>query len=240
MKPIIHIVPVLRDNYCYIIEGENKACIIVDPGQVKPVELFIAQHGLRPTLILNTHHHADHVAGNAELKTLYNVPIHGPKAEAALIPHMTHGLSEGDVVTQDGITLTVAETPGHTLGHIVFYCSEAHALFAGDTLFSMGCGRLLEGTPAQMYESLQRLKALPPETEIYCGHEYTQSNGEFALSVDPSNTHLAARMAEVKKLRTNNLPTIPVSLETELKTNPFLTANDLATFTERRAAKDNF
>lgn len=236
---MIHIVPILRDNYCYLLEGEDKTCIILDPGQITPVESHIAQHGLKPVLILNTHHHADHIAGNAELKTKYAIPVAGPRAEQTKIPHMDKGLAEGDMIEQSGIVLSVMETPGHTKGHIVFHWKDRDALFCGDTLFSMGCGRLFEGTAEDMFESLQKIKSLPPETGIYCGHEYTASNGSFAQNVESDNTDIQARMKEVLKLRTNNLPTIPVTLETELKTNPFLRAPDVSTFAALRKQKDN-
>lgn len=237
---MIHIVPILRDNYCYLIEGADKACIIVDPGQVTPVESHIAQHGLKPVVILNTHHHADHVAGNAELKARYGIPVIGPGAEKAKIPHMDKGVGEGDAIEQAGIALSVLETPGHTKGHIVFYCKDKGALFSGDTLFSMGCGRLLEGSAGEMFESLQKIKSLPHDTDIYCGHEYTKSNGDFALTVEPDNNDIKNRMKDVIKLQTNNRPTLPVTLAVELKTNPFLRSADSATFAQRRRQKDNF
>jgi len=238
--PHIHIIPTLRDNYAYLIEGSDKECLIVDPGEVMPVDAYIQQHGLKPVLILNTHHHADHVAGNAELKAKYQIPVVGPKAELKLIPHITKGVDESDTIEQSGITLSVIETPGHTNGHIVFYCKEAYALFSGDTLFSMGCGRLLEGTADHLYASLQKLKTLPPQTQIYCGHEYTKSNGEFAINVEPGNVDIPVRLREVAKLRINNQPTIPVTLETELKTNPFLRADSAKNFAELRLRKDTF
>lgn len=237
---MIHIIPILRDNYCYLIEGADKQCAIIDPGEVKSVQLYIEQHGLKPIAILNTHHHADHIAGNADLKKHYQIPVIGPKAEAKHIPNMDRGLDEGDRFSEAGIDLSVIATPGHTNGHIVFYWEKESALFAGDTLFSMGCGRLLEGTAQDMYNSLQKLKALPAETQIYCGHEYTQSNGAFALSVDPDNVDLKVRLEEVRKLRLNNRPTLPVSLATEMKTNPFLRAASLNDFAGLRARKDNF
>lgn len=237
---MIHIVPILRDNYCYLLEGEGKACIILDPGQITPVESHIAQHGLKPAMILNTHHHADHIAGNAELKATFDIPVIGPKAEQTKIPRMDKGVSEGDTIEHSGIVLSVIETPGHTKGHVAFYWKDQRALFCGDTLFSMGCGRLLEGSAEEMFASLQKIKSLPPETEIYCGHEYTQSNGAFAQSVDPGNADIQARMKDVVKLQTNNRPTIPVTLATELKTNPFLRAQDVSAFAALRTQKDNF
>lgn len=238
--PAVHIVPILRDNYCYIVEGDDQNCIIIDPGQVAPVSAFIAERSLNPALILNTHHHADHVAGNAELKSLYNVPIIGPKSEMPMIPHIDKGVAEGDVIDQSGTTLHVIETPGHTNGHIVFYAPALNALFAGDTLFSMGCGRLLEGSADDMFASLQKLAPLPDDTLLYCGHEYTESNGRFALSVEPDNRDIQTRMADVAKLRANGLPTLPVTLRTERATNPFLRADSAKKFAELRLRKDQF
>lgn len=240
MTAAIHIIPVLRDNYCFIIEADNKNCIIVDPGQVTPVETFIQEHQLKPVLILNTHHHADHIAGNADLKARYNTPVIGPKKESHLIPHITGGVSEGDEINESGVRLKVLETPGHTKGHIVFYALDLAALFCGDTLFSMGCGRLLEGDADEMFTSLQKIKSLPPETLIYCGHEYTKANGTFASHLSPGDPDVMARIKDVEKHRMNDLPTIPVTLETELKTNPFLKAGSVEAFAAIRRQKDHF
>ena len=237
---MIHIVPILRDNYCYLLEGADKRCLILDPGQVTPVESHLRLHGLTPVGILNTHHHADHIAGNTELKQKFGIPVIGPKAEQAKIPHMDKGLVENDLLSESGIELTVFETPGHTKGHIVFYWKEKSALFSGDTLFSMGCGRLLEGTAEDMFSSLQRIKSLPPDTNIYCGHEYTKSNGDFALSIDPHNQDIQNRQKDVIRLQNNGRPTLPATLESELKTNPFLRAADCAAFALLRKQKDNF
>lgn len=236
----VHIIPILRDNYCYLIEGHDKECLIVDPGQTGPVEETIARLGLKPVLILNTHHHADHVAGNGYLADFYDIQVAGPKSEGRLIPHLDIELVDGQTIAQSSITLRVITTPGHTMGHIVFHDAENQNLFSGDTLFSMGCGRLMEGTPSDMFASLQKLKTLPAQTNIYCGHEYTQSNGDFAAHILPSNDAIATRMTDVKKLRLNNLPTLPVTLETEFQTNPFLMAKTIETFAAYRAQKDSF
>jgi len=237
---LIHIIPVLTDNYCYLIEGNDKECLIVDPGEFTPVTNYITAHTLKPVMILNTHHHGDHVGGNAELANAYNIPVNGPEFERAKIPLMTKGLKEGDIVTQSGLTLKVIETPGHTKGHIILYVPAFNALFSGDTLFSMGCGRLFEGTPADMFDSLQKIKSFPPETNIYCGHEYTKANGNFALHLDPENIDIIRRMKDVETSRAANRPTIPVTLGEELKTNPFLRAQTLEEFTRIRSLKDHF
>ena len=240
MTITVHTVPILRDNYCFVVEGDDKYCLIVDPGQVTPVESFIEANKLKPFLILNTHHHADHVAGNVELAARYKIKIAAPKAEMAHIPGASEGLVDGDTVGGHGISFRVLETPGHTMGHICFYEPQAGILLAGDTLFSMGCGRLMEGSAEHLYNALQKLKHLPPATQIYCGHEYTESNGVFALACEPDNADIKARIAQVAKLRLNDQPSIPVNLETELNTNPFLRAETLPEFAELRAKKDRF
>lgn len=237
---MIHIVPILRDNYCFLLEGADRQCLIIDPGQVTPVESHLKLHGLTPVAILNTHHHADHIAGNAELKQKFSIPVIGPKAEQGKIPAIDKGVAEGDWFEEAGIRLSVIETPGHTKGHIAFYWKDKGALFCGDTLFSMGCGRLLEGTAEEMYSSLRKIKTLPPETDIYCGHEYTKANGAFAMSVEPDNPDIQNRLKEATRLQTNGRPTIPVSLALEMKTNPFLRAENAAAFAELRRQKDNF
>jgi hydroxyacylglutathione hydrolase len=233
----IHTVAILRDNYCFLIEGPDQTCVIVDPGEVTPVEASIKTLGLTPTLILNTHHHADHVAGNKALKELYKISVAAPETELSRIPHADISLKPGDIAAFD---LEVLFTPGHTNGHISFHSPSYHALLCGDVLFSMGCGRVLEGTHEDLYNSLQLLKTLPLNTKIYCGHEYTQSNGAFALTIHPSNSVIQARMEDVRKLRSNNLPTLPVTLETELQTNPFLMAESLEEFKSLRDKKDRF
>ncbi len=237
---MIHIVPILRDNYCFLLEGADRQCLIIDPGQVTPVESHLKLHGLTPVAILNTHHHADHIAGNAELKQKFSIPVIGPKAEQGKIPAIDKGVAEGDWFEEAGIRLSVIETPGHTKGHIAFYWKDKGALFCGDTLFSMGCGRLLEGTAEEMYSSLRKIKTLPPETDIYCGHEYTKANGAFAMSVEPDNPDIQNRLKEATRLQTNGRPAIPVSLALEMKTNPFLRAENAAAFAELRRQKDNF
>ena len=240
MTPRIHIIPILRDNYCYLVEGADRQCLIVDPGEVSPVMRYIEAQNLTPIMILNTHHHADHIAGNAELKSAYAVSVAGPEAERKFIPGLDIGLKDGDHLDQAGLKLQVLETPGHTKGHIVFHIAALDALLCGDTLFSMGCGRLLEGTADEMFASLQKLKSLPANTNIYCGHEYTSANASFALSEEPDNETIKSRMAEVEKLRANNLPTIPVTLKTELDTNPFLRAANARIFAALRQRKDIF
>lgn len=240
MSALVHIIPVLRDNYAYIVEGADGACVIVDPGQVEPVKAFIAQKEFHPVAIINTHHHADHIAGNAELAALYKIPVIGPEAERQKIVGISGGVKDGDVLNLAGMQFHVIETPGHTLGHVCFHEQAHKILLSGDTLFSLGCGRLIEGNADQMFASLQRLSALPDETLIFCGHEYTESNGRFALSVIPDNKDLLARMQEVRKRRANNLPTVPSTIKMERATNPFLRAGTAKEFAGLRARKDSF
>jgi hydroxyacylglutathione hydrolase len=240
MLPSVHVLPILRDNYCYIVQGGKSECIIIDPGQPSPVISFLHEHALTPVAIFNTHHHGDHVAGNAELVRLWNIPVIAPAKEMHKIPMASRPAKEGDVLEFADLSLQVIETPGHTAGHICFYETQGKSLFCGDTLFSMGCGRLLEGTAEEMFQSLEKIKSLSPETMIYCGHEYTEENGNFALGLGPENQALRSRMAEVRILRMNAMPTIPVGLFTELETNPFLKATDAKSFAEIRKRKDKF
>ena len=247
----IEIVPCLSDNYAYLVKA-GTACAVVDPSEAAPVKAALDRLGWRPSHILNTHHHSDHVGGNLELKRLYGAEIVGPGKDAARIPGLDTGVDEHSGWEFAGHGVRILEVPGHTRGAITFVV-EGHA-FTGDTLFAMGCGRLFEGDPAMMWKSLSKLKALPDATKIYCGHEYTESNGRFALTIEPGNAALAARMTEVKAARAKGLPTIPSTIGLEKKTNPFLRpdseeiqdrlgmrdASDTAVFGEIRRRKDNF
>lgn len=228
---IIHILPLLTDNYAYVIE-QNSTAMVIDPGEAAPVLGFLKTKNLRLTHILCTHHHGDHVAGVPELKTQTGARVIGSAADHYRLPFL-------DILVKDGnITegLHVIETPGHTQGHICYYSPTMKALFAGDTLFSLGCGRLLEGTADQLWGSLQKLIALPDETNLYAGHEYTASNARFCLSLDPDNEALQKRAAHIQTIK----PTYPVSMATEKQTNIFLKAKSPAEFAELRALKDKF
>jgi hydroxyacylglutathione hydrolase len=236
---VIHVVPVLSDNYSYVIEHDGH-CAVVDPGEAKPVLAFLDSHGLKPELILLTHHHGDHIAGTAEIQRQFDACIAAPASEKGRIPNVKLPQEDQDILRLGTLEFHVIATPGHTSGHIAFYSPEAKALFSGDTLFSLGCGRLFEGTPEQMWMSLNRLAALPGDTLIYCGHEYTAANGLFALEADPDNADLLERMAEVNRLREDGQPTLPVSLGLEKKTNPFLRAGSAERFAELRRLKDTF
>jgi hydroxyacylglutathione hydrolase len=223
----IVLVPALSDNYVYLLhDAASGATAVVDPGEAAPVEAALVERGWTLTHILNTHHHADHIDGNEALKAKYGATLVGPKAEAARIPDMDVTVAEGDTYDFAGHTAQVFETPGHTTGHISFYFADSDALFPGDTLFSLGCGRMFEGTPAQFWDSLRKLRSLPDSTYIYCGHEYTASNAKFALSIDGDNDALKARATEIEELRAEGRPTIPSLLGQEKAINPFLRADD--------------
>ncbi len=246
---------VLTDNYIYIIhEPNSKETAVVDPAIAKPVIDLLNDKGWSLNYIFNTHHHSDHVGANLELKKQTGCQIVGFGQDAQRIPGIDKKLKQGDEIKLGNEIAKVIVTPGHTLGHIVYYFAESHALFCGDTLFSMGCGRLFEGTAEQMWHSLQILKTLPKQTKIYCAHEYTQSNSQFALTLEPENKQLIKRIEEVNSLRAVNKTTIPSSVEQELMTNPFLREDSLAlqesidmvnmpaveVFRKIRKLKDNF
>ena len=216
-------VPAFNDNYLWLIhDGVNAA--VVDPGDAGPVRAALHAHGLALTCILLTHHHADHIGGVPSLLEEWQVPVYGPRNDG--IPVVTQALDEGDRVRVDGLDLEldVLEVPGHTLGHIAYVrrTPGAHWLFCGDTLFAGGCGRLFEGTPQQMADSLAKLAALPDDTLVYCAHEYTVSNLKFAQAVEPDNQGLALRMRDASEKRGTRLPTVPSTIGLERGTNPFL------------------
>jgi len=218
--PDISAVPAFRDNYIWLIGNNDNRVAIVDPGDAAPVMDAITERKLEPVAILATHHHPDHIGGVKELLDHYDIPVFGPARE--VIPGRTEALREGDTVTLEGlgIRFTVLDVPGHTAGHIAYYGEGC--LFIGDTLFLSGCGRLFEGTPAQMHDSLTKLAALPNETQIYCAHEYTLANLRFASTVEPDNREIDERTRKSQELRKKNLPTVPGTLAREKATNPFL------------------
>lgn len=235
----VELLPALSDNYVYLLhEPDRGATGVVDPAVAAPVLEALARRGRRLDLILVTHHHGDHTGGLAELKAATGCRAVGPRAEAARIPGLDLLVGEGDRVPFGALEAEVLETPGHTAGHISYRFAAADALFCGDTLFALGCGRLLEGDAPTMWRSLGKLRALPEATAVYCGHEYTQSNARFALAVDGANEALRARAAEVDELRRRGAPTIPSTIGLELRTNPFLRAADAAAFGELRRKKD--
>lgn len=233
--------PLLSDNYAYLLHDVGSGeTAVVDPSEAAPVLQALDERGWKLSKILSTHHHADHVGGNREIKARTNCAVYGFSEDASRIPGIDHALLDGDQVSVGDAEGEVLFIPGHTTGHIAYYFAHEKAVFCGDTLFSLGCGRLFEGTPAQMFASLQRLAALPGDTKVYCGHEYTQSNGAFALVVEPENDALKSYMEHVHNLRAKGLPTVPSTMETECECNPFIRAKDVAEFTQRRLLKDRF
>lgn len=225
--PEVHLFPCLNDNYGYLLHDPDSgltACI--DTPEVGPIEQALKERGWQLTHIFNTHHHWDHAGGNRELKERTGCTIIGPRTDADRIPEIDYKVGEGDRFEFGLQSVEVNEVPGHTRGHITFRIPEHNVAFVGDTLFAMGCGRLFEGTPEQMWDSLQKIMAWPDDTQIYCGHEYTLNNGRFALTVDPDNTVLKERVEKVKAMREADQPTLPTSLALEKSTNPFLRPDD--------------
>jgi len=253
---LLHVVPLpaLADNYIWLLHDDHGQAIVVDPGEAAPVEAALTERQLQLRAILLTHHHNDHIGGAGALRERLNAPVYAPVDERITVA--THQVKDGDTIVLDApmARFRVLAVPGHTLSHIV-YVGEG-VLLCGDTLFSMGCGRLFEGTPTQMLSSLDRLASLPGDTLVCCGHEYTAANGRFARTIEPDNSALTARLHEVAALRAANRPSLPVRLSSELDSNPFLrvesaavidwcqrhgAANDrVARFATLRAAKDAF
>ncbi|MEX2524855.1 MAG: hydroxyacylglutathione hydrolase [Gammaproteobacteria bacterium] len=224
--PEISAVPAFRDNYIWLIGNNDNRVAIVDPGDAVPVLEAVAERQLEPAAILTTHHHADHVGGVNQLLEHYHIPVYGPARES--IPGRTDALKEGDTITLDslGVSFDILDVPGHTAGHIAYYGEGC--LFIGDTLFMSGCGRLFEGTAAQMHDSLEKVASLPDETQIYCAHEYTLANLRFAHAVEPENKAIEERTRASQALREQNRPTVPGSLAQEKATNPFLRVREHA------------
>lgn len=212
-------VPAFRDNYIWLLH-DGKHAIVVDPGEAAPIAGALQDHALTLDTILVTHHHDDHIGGVAELLKHWPAAVYAPRNPSYAFPHIA--VKDGTIVTLPALDIqfTVLEVPGHTLDHVAYY--GANCLFCGDTLFGGGCGRLFEGTPVQMFASLQRLAKLPPSTRVYCAHEYTEHNLRFAQSLEPDNTELRARLQNAIESRKRDLPTLPSTIGLELETNPFL------------------
>jgi hydroxyacylglutathione hydrolase len=234
-------VPVLSDNYVYLAHDTTTGeTAVIDPAVAEPVLAAASARGWTITQILNTHWHPDHVGGNAAIVAATGARVTGPKAEADRIPMIDRAVSDGDTVAVGQSVARVFDVAAHTAGHIAYSFDAAQVLFPGDTLFALGCGRLFEGTPAQMHTALARLMTLPDATMVYCAHEYTQSNARFAITVEPDNPALVARIADIDARRAQSLPTVPFTIADERATNPFTRAGSVAEFAARRAAKDVF
>jgi hydroxyacylglutathione hydrolase len=234
-------IPMLSDNYAWLLrESESGAVAIVDPAETGPAISAIEAAGGRLDMILLTHHHGDHIDGVAGLVAKYAPTVVGNAADAARLPPLGLAVRPGDRVAFGAAEADVFDSPGHTIGHIAYYFADGGILLPGDTLFSLGCGRLFEGTASDMFGAFQAFAPLPDETLVCAGHEYTASNAKFALHVDPENAALQTRAAEITALRAAGRPTLPVSLGVERATNPFLRAKDAETFGRLRTAKDRF
>ena len=234
-------IPALSDNYVWLVhDGDSGETMVVDPAVSDAVLEEADRRGWKISAIWNTHWHPDHTGGNAAIKAATGCEVIAPAAEAARIPTADRFVSEGDVVRLGAHEAVVMEVPAHTAGHIAYHFAEDGTVFVGDPLFARGCGRLFEGTAEQMFSNMRRLAALPPETRAYCAHEYTQSNGRYALVAEPDNPAIAARMAEVDAKRAAGEATVPTTIGEELETNPFMRAQSSAVLAERRAAKDVF
>lgn len=237
----IHAIRALKDNFIYVLVHNSGECAVVDPGEAAPILEFVHKNQLKLTHILCTHHHHDHVGGVQELVKQFGCEVSGSiyDIEHGRIPAATIGVSESNPLTLWGRTVAILDVPGHTLGQICYYFAEENALFPGDTLFSAGCGRLFEGTPEQMFKSLQKILALPVDTRIYFGHEYTLRNLEFVWQRD-TRPEVLAYMKECKRKVADGQDTAPAILKTELQVNPFLRAKTVAEFAEWREARNHF
>ncbi|PPR77487.1 MAG: Hydroxyacylglutathione hydrolase [Alphaproteobacteria bacterium MarineAlpha2_Bin1] len=247
-------IPVLNDNYIWLINSSEKYTAVVDPAVPEPVISELKKNKWKLTHILNTHHHSDHTGANLELKRITNCKIIGPMADYERIPGIDIFLRDEDEFEFGTEIVKVIDVPGHTKGHIAFYFPNSGSLFCGDTLFALGCGRVFEGTMEQMWNSLIKLSLLPKQTRVYCAHEYTLSNGNFALTIEPNNKKLKFRMKNIIEKRNKGISTIPSTIEEEIDTNPFLRPDSLEIqrnlslvgsplldiFTKTRQLKDSF
>ena len=237
----IEIIPCLKDNYSYLLINEKKkiACVI-DPGESDPIIKYLENKDIKLKFILNTHHHYDHINGNEKLKEKYNATIVGFKDDKNRIPGIDILVDDQEIWVDEDFEAKIIHIPGHTLGHICFYFFNNKTVFTGDTLFSLGCGRIFEGTYLQMFESLKKLKVLPKDTKVFCGHEYTLNNSRFCLAHDKNNENLKNKILEIKKKLQDNLPTVPSTIKDELECNIFLRSENVESFSKLRDLKDNF
>ena len=237
----IKIIPCLQDNYSYLIIDEQKkiACVI-DPSESDPVIEFLEKNKIELKFILNTHHHYDHVGGNQKLKKKYGASVLGYKEDNKRIPEIDILLDDQQIWKYKNFEAKIIHIPGHTLGHVCFYFYKEDSIFTGDTLFSLGCGKIFEGTYLQMFNSLMKLKKLPKDTKIFCGHEYTKQNSRFCIAHDKDNEKLKAKINDINSKLSNGLSTIPSTIQDELDCNIFLRSESLESFSKLRDLKDNF
>ncbi len=237
----IEIIKCLKDNFSYLIidEQNNSACVI-DPSEASPIIDHVEKLKLNLKFILNTHHHFDHIGGNKELKKKYNLKVIGFEKDKERIPEIDITLKDKEIWKSNKFETKIYHIPGHTSGHICYHFFNQNILFTGDTLFSLGCGRIFEGTYEQMFSSLQLIKSFPENTKIYCGHEYTLKNAEFCIKHDKDNSALIEKIKSIKKKLDNGFPTIPTTIKEELDCNIFLRSKDVASFSKLRDLKDNF
>jgi hydroxyacylglutathione hydrolase len=232
-------VPVLNDNYVWLVhDGASGETLVVDPAVSEPVLAAAQEKGWTISQIWNTHWHGDHIGGNAGIVAATGARVTAPQAELAKIPDVDRPVGEGDRVRIGAHEAAVMSVPAHTGGHIAYHFAEDELIFVGDTMFAMGCGRLFEGTPEQMYANMRRFEALPDDTRVYCAHEYTLSNGKYALRAEPENAAVQARMAKVEEMRARGEATVPTTIGEERATNPFLRADSVEELARRRAEKD--
>ena len=235
----IQIIPCLQDNYSYlIIDEENNIACVVDPSEADPIIEYLENTQIQLKFILNTHHHYDHVGGNQKLKEKYGASVVGYEGDKERIPGIDILVNDQETWIHKNFEAKIIHVPGHTLGHICFYFHKDKSVFTGDTLFSLGCGKIFEGTYAQMFDSLMKLKELPKNTKVFCGHEYTLQNSKFCNVHDENNKNLKTKINDIKVKA--GLPTIPSTIKDELECNIFLRSNNVETFSKLRDLKDNF
>ena len=237
----IQIIPCLQDNYSYLmIAEENNTACIIDPSEADPIIEYLENNKIKLKFILNTHHHYDHVGGNKRLKEKYGASVVGYVGDKQRIPEIDILLDDQETWIHENFEAKIIYIPGHTLGHICFHFYKEESIFTGDTLFSLGCGRIFEGTYSQMFDSLMKLKKLPEDTKVYCGHEYTKKNSDFCLTHDSNNNNLKIMIHHIDEKLKSGLPTVPSTIKDELECNIFLRSNSVETFSKLRDLKDNF
>ena len=237
----IQIIPCLQDNYSYlIIDEKNHIACVIDPSEANPIIEYLEDNNIKLKFILNTHHHYDHVGGNQKLKEKYGASIVGYKGDQERIPGIDILINDQETWKYENFEAKAIYVPGHTLGHICFYFYKEESIFTGDTLFSLGCGKIFEGTYSQMFNSLMKLKELPQSTKIFCGHEYTKQNSKFCIAYDKDNEKLKAKIKDIELKLKDGKPTIPSTIKDELECNIFLRSNNVESFSKLRDLKDNF